>query len=260
MNSFLDSCDRPAIQAAYEGADITLSRVQIDHSNAPGARTGEIDIAALVEGGNGGNLVLDQVLFVENRQGRAVSWFGRSAKIVSSQFPNTGGLYLESDRGQVVNSAFYSAASRSAASDRIYSGKGPVDVKASSFYWEDPSCSNCTVPGMGFLTAGLGTFNLQTTAVGAASDIYGGGPLIYADPSAFTSDARTWVQATPNQNSAALRAILPNVLTDPPGLTAMALPGDLYESTLTPLLGTQASPGVLIDAVPDADPGQANEL
>ncbi len=260
VNSFLEECDRPVIQAAYEGADVTLRRVQIDHSNAPGARTGEFDIAALVEGGYGGNLVLDRVVFGVNAQGRAVSWFGPSAKIVSSRFLDSGGLRLAGDSSQVVNSAFFFSGSRHAASDRVTAEKGPVDVQASSFYWEDGNCSNCSIAGMGFLTSRSGTISLGTSAVGAASDLFGGGPLVYNDPAAIRSDSLTWVQPTPNQSAAALHAILPAVMTDPPGLKSDATPWDIPDTVLTPLLGTQSRPGVLIDAVPAAGPGQANEL
>ena len=54
--------------------------------------------------------------------------------------------------------------------------------------------------------------------------------------------------------------MLPNVLTTFPGLTPTGA-GIGWADYLTPLLGTQLKPGVLIDAVPDAVcPGGANAL
>ncbi len=63
-----------------------------------------------------------------------------------------------------------------------------------------------------------------------------------------------------DQDAAALNALTGNVLlTDPPGLPT-ALPGFFYPTTVTPLLGAGGMPGVLIDAIADAEPGGVNVL
>ena len=66
---------------------------------------GEDGVSAVVAGN--GNLVLDHVLFERNDFGRAVTWSGGSAKIVSSRFVTSGGFIFNADTTSMVNSALF---------------------------------------------------------------------------------------------------------------------------------------------------------
>ncbi|MEI2718163.1 MAG: putative Ig domain-containing protein [Candidatus Nanopelagicales bacterium] len=105
---------------------------------------------------------------------------------------------------------------------------------------------------MGFFALGPARFNFSSSAVGANASLAGGGPVLFGNTAAFTSDALTWVQPTPSQDASALRSILPLVITHPPGLKPDSWNQGPYLSAVTPLLGAPTGPGVLIDAVPDA--------
>jgi hypothetical protein len=66
----------------------------------------------------------------------------------------------------------------------------------------------------------------------------------------------TWLQPRGEQNAAAINAILPNALTAPPGLHNFpSFYSNEYYRDITPLV-----PGLLIEAVPNAGTGGANEL
>jgi len=256
INNFLESCDRPTV-FADEGAGVTLRRVTIHHSNLPGAGTSETDTYAMISGGfGGGNLVLDNVRLMVNNAGRAVTWVGGTTKIVSSQFVDSGGMWTDADTTEIVNSAFYSFGSH--ARDRISTIKGITTITASTFYWGEPVCKDCSlVQGMGFLPGGggTGTYSFQATAVGAqvyypnGVPVPNSGPLLIGTSSKYSSDALTWVQETANQSNAALQVILPNVMTSYPALMPDAIQTDFWTDVVTPLLGTVGEPGVLIDVI-----------
>jgi len=257
INNFLENCDRSTL-FADEGAGITLRRVMIHHSNMPGARVSETDLDAMIMGGfGGGNLVLDNVKLIANyKAGRAVSWLGGTANIVSSQFVSSGGMWTDADTTDIVNSAFYSFGSH--ARDRISTTKGNTTINASTFYWGEPECQNCSlVQGMGFLPSagGTGYYWFETTAVGAEAYLPNGvlypnaGPVLIGNNTKFFSDAFTWVQDTANQSNNALLAILPNVMISFPGLMPDATLFDFWVQVVTPLLGDQIQPGVLIDVI-----------
>lgn len=260
--SFNERCQRGAIEG-LTGANITLRNVQITESYAPGMSTAERSSDALIRGG-GGNLVLDRVFLGNNWQSQAVAW-GKGAgkasvKIVSSKIIESGGLRLDAATTQIVNSAFFDQGQH--ATDRIVTDEGATTVEASSFYWTQPSCSPgaCGVNGMGFWSPMDGTFQFKTTAIGANSLFPNSGPVLFGDTTKFTSDNLTWVQQTANQSNAELHAILPNALTTFPGLDPSG-GGLSWVDYVTPMLGVQQAPGVLIDTVPDAVcPGGANAL
>ena len=193
---------------------------------------------------------MDHVTMGFNFSGRAVIWNGSSATIVSSQFYESGGLRLDATSNEVVNSVFREKDRR--AVDRIVSTGGPVRVDASTFFWSEPVCAGCLAPNLGFVTGGTGVFDLHSTAIGSGANYPGAQPLLWGNTATgFTSDNLTWVQPTGTQDAAAIATILPNALTDAPGLNPSFIGGDI--SDVTPIIGTLPAPGVLIDAV---DPGQ----
>ncbi|MDQ1249812.1 MAG: Fibronectin type protein [Actinomycetota bacterium] len=260
--SFNEQCERGAIEG-WNGANITLRNVSITESYAPGMSTDEGSRDALISG-SGGNLVLDRVILGNNWQSQAVSWEqgsgAGSVKIVSSKIIESGGLRLDAANSQIVNSAFFSQGQH--PTDRIVTNAGATTIKASSFYWTRPTCegTSCGVNGMGFWSPITGTFAFQTTAIGANASFPNSGPVLFGDITKFTSDTLTWVQQTANQPNAEIKAILPNAMTTFPGLDPTG-GGLSWVDFVTPMLGVEQAPGVLIDAVPDAlCPGGANAL
>ncbi len=261
INSFNNDCHLTAI-AGTTGADITLRNVGISDSHAPGVGSGENDILGLIEGVDG-DLVLDRVTLDSNVQGRAVSWHNSAgvatAKIVSSKILDSGGLRLDANTSQIVNTAFYTHGQTPA--NRITTSRGATTIKASTLYWMQPVCQPaCGVNGIGLQVTGTGTFDLSSSAIGAVATFPNSGPLLFGDKARFTSDDTTWVQQTANQSNAALQTILPKVLTGMPGLKAIDF-GQLWVDAVTPILGSAGTPGVLVDSVLDgACPGGANAL
>ena len=257
-----DECTRPPIQS--NDGDVTLRRVTLHDSSTPAIGVAEASsTTAVVTGLGHGSLVMDHVRMDHNYSGRAVRWNGPSALIVSSQFDESGGIWLDADRSEIVNSSWRST--RQNAVDRIASTASTLRVEASTFFWGQPVCERCLGPSLGFVTAGTGRFDLHSTAIGSGSDYPGAQPLLWGDTSAFTSDALTWVQPTGAQDAAAINAILPNALTAAPGLNSSFVQAVLQGgvSDVTPLLGTVVTPGVLIDAVTSATctaPNDANTL
>ena len=260
--SFNDDCSRPPIQSS--GGNVTLTRVTITGSSTPASQVNEpTSLTAVVAGFGSGELVMDHVTMGNNFSGRAIAWGGSSAKIVNSQFLESGGFELNAANSDIVNSGWWSH--RQEAVDRIISLAGVVRIEASSFFWSWPVCSECSVASLGFATGGSGRFDFHSSAIGSGADIPVAAPLLWGDVSAFSSDAFTWVQPTGAQDAAAINAILPSALTGPPGLTTSFIGGltGSASADLTPLLGTSGTPGVLIDAIPSAtctSPDDANAL
>jgi hypothetical protein len=268
---FNGSCNRAAIAGA-QGANVTLTRTQISNSTLPDAMLGENGVTAVIEGN--GNLVLDHVLFQRNDFGRAVIWSGGLATIESSQFVNSGGFIFDADNTSMVNSAvfvngnFATVPASQAPANRIVTARGNTLIQASTLYWDKPTCAACTDKGMGlWITNPAASVSFVSSAIGTISPFADSGPLLLGYngtgglSNRFDSDALTWVQPTANQDAAALQAVLPSVLTNPPGLlsdtTVPILP---YTTVLTPRLGTPSIPGVLLDAVTNAQCPGANNL
>jgi hypothetical protein len=268
---FNGTCNRAAI-LGEQGANVTLTRTQIFNSTMPNAMLGENGVTAIIEGN--GNLVLDRVLFERNDFGRAVTWSGGSATIESSQFVNSGGFIFDADNTTMVNSAvfvngnFATVPASQAPANRIVTARGNTLIQASTLYWDKPTCAACTDKGMGFwITNPAASVSFVSSAIGTISPFADSGPLLLGYngtgglSNRFDSDALTWVQPTANQDAAALQAVLPGVLTNPPGLLSSVLVPILpYTTVVTPLLGSSSTPGVLLDAVANAQCGGANNL
>jgi hypothetical protein len=124
--SFNGSCNRAPIEVR-EG-NLHLEYVEFHRSSAP-----ELDqynaatTLSVVAGYQAGALTMDHVTMSTNFVGRAVYWQGTSAKIASSQFYDSGGLWLATPTSQVVNSVIWSNSTH--ATDRIVSTvrTGPRD-------------------------------------------------------------------------------------------------------------------------------------
>ena len=255
---FLASCNRPAL-FAMDGGTISLINTRIERSVLPKADS----VSALIEASNA-TVILDRAWLGANSDGMAVRASGGSVTIVNSQILNSGGLWFDTD-ATIVNSAFFSDGDQ--PTDRVITVGGTTTIKASTFYWSNPVCPTCSPEGVGFRTAPGAKFAFETSAIGASRvpDTYGPpmtGPLLPTSAANVTADALTWVQPTANQDAAALHALVPQAMTAAPGLIDNPNPVDtFYVDALTPLLGSGATPGVLLDAVTGAQcPGGANAL
>lgn len=266
--AYEQSCNRPFIHGET-GANVTLNSVQMELNRMPGGLKNDIPPKGLIEGG-GGDLVITNSTIDTNPIPRAIVWGSESSKvtIVSSKIRNSGGLYL-SGNVEIVNSAFVSRGVY--PGDRIDFGSGTMKLTASSFNWGQPVSTEGVAQfsrQMGIrAVAGLisTSVELNTTAIGAnpfpcSTCAPVPGLLVGLTGATFTSDALTWVQPVGLQDAAAINAILPNALTDPPGLPAVGGAQYSLAYLLSPLLGDVITPGVLIDAVPDANCGNTNQL
>ena len=261
--SLNDDCSLSPIQTS--DGNVTLARVPFHDSSTPALHLHDpSSMTAVVAGFGAGTLAMDSVSMVHNFSGRAVMWSGSSAKIVSSQFYDSGGLWLNGATSQIVNTVWRTGGR--SATDRIISTTGTTRIDASTFFWGQPACEGCASPSLGLATAGAGTFDLHSTALGAGADYPGAAPLLWGNTATgFTADDRTWVQPSGTQDAAAITAILPSAMTDPPGLTASFVSSFTNGaiSDVTPLVGSIATPGVLIDAVAAATctaPNDTNKL
>lgn len=264
INDFHGSCLRQPIEV-FAGADLSLDRVTITETTLPG----KVDpvfgspLSGVIGNngtGGGGKLTVQNSLLAYNFSGAAIDWDG-DADIVSSRFINSGGVFVSGGTGRIVNSALLMEGNSDAV-DRIAARAGAtVDFSASTANWEYPSCTKptqCGPSGMGLWADG-GTFVLSGSAVGGG-DYPDTGPLLRAtNGGTFTSDDKTWVQPTGQQDATAINAVLPQALTQLPGLNPVPLVVR-WPASVTPLLGTPSSPGVLLDAITDAAPGGSNSL
>jgi len=258
-------CKRGAIEAA-NGVEISLRNSTIFNFKNYGYYPDKAFPQAAISGFNAKieveNTAFKKDTFVESLPGAAIFAVGGSVQVVSSLFEKAGGLSFVGSATpvQIVNSGFTIAA-LNLETDRIYAGAGSiVDFKASTIVTVYASCSSCdpsddkSMP----LSANGGIFNLSESAVGALSDLGGVALLEVEGGGSFSADPLTYVQPVPGQDAAALRALTgqPALLTDPPALPDISLLSSSdSKQWLVPI-----APGTLIDRVPDAAPGGANQL
>ena len=187
------------------------------------------------------------------------------ANIVSSQLIDSGGI-INGGNGtmNLVNSTLHADGARSV--DRIVQlGSGTTNVIASTVSVRDANCTSYTCAGEGFSALPFipmgGTIAVRQSAVGARSPSVPRSKVIETGlAGVVTADALSWIQPVNGQDAAALRTLTgqPGLLTDAPGLSTAFFTD--YVDGVTPLLGSPGTPGVLIDAVPDAGSGGVNEL
>lgn len=169
--SFNQDCSRTPIFS--NDGNVALTRVLFRDSSAPTTQRNRVDSTTAVVSGPGttGVLTMDDVKMYYNFAGRAVVWRGSSAKIVSSQFYESGGLWLDATSSEVVNTALH--ADTRYATDRVIATQGHLRTDASTFYWSEPVCDRCAAPSLGFATGSSGTIDLHTTAIGAGANFAG---------------------------------------------------------------------------------------
>lgn len=215
--------------------------------------------------GGQGTLRIANSTFANSSAGYAVYWVTGKANIVSSLFVSAGGLANFNSTMNVVNSGFTFTAPVKDY-DRIgqMGGAGTLTMTASTVHSSTAYCIALDCRNTGYVAMPLfslaGTMHLSQTAVGVGAPNVIGSSVIQTPGGTVTADPLTWIQPVANEDAAALKSRTgqPGLLTDAPGLLVGF--SFSYKDLLTPLLGTTGSPGVLIDAVPDAQVGGANEL
>lgn len=203
----------------------------------------------------------------ENAYAYAISSFG-DVKVVSSQLAASGGLNTMDGTLDFVNSTMYFSGSPTTYERITNSGSTAVtNILASTISVPYGKCSTAACrardySAVPFLAVG-GTINLRQSAVGEQSTGPGDSKVIQTTGvlGRVTADTATWIQPVDGQDAASLKTLTgqPALLTAAPGLPT---PGLLarYAPSVTPLLGTSGTPGVLLDAIADAGSGGSNEL
>jgi hypothetical protein len=266
----IKKCTHPAIEVAADSF-LTVKNSSFDGfhnwvTNITGVGSG------LISGDDAGNLSIQDSIFKNNTEAGAIFWRGKSGasvKIVSTQFIDSQGIIVYGPSSgtltaDIVNSVVATTAIGDyLANDQIFAGDNAVINLTASTVLAWNSVCNSRLSGIcgtnGILAEnGNGFINLIQSVVGLSSPGDALKPSnIVIGGSNYSADNMTWVQPVPAQDSAALKGILNqgNLLTGSPGLptvndSAFSLG---YPARITPLLGDQSTPGVLIDVVPEAD-------
>lgn len=272
------SCNNPAIEAG-DSASITMRDSKISNS-FNWARTVGAAGVGVIAGGDAADLTISKSTFENNVDAGAVTWSGKSGStvnIVSSQFANSGGISIIGGPGPVTANVVNTALGFSnfyPADHVVASGNATINLHATTISAAQSKCEGQTYQGQcagpyGVLgTESGGTINLLQAAVGVADPGAATAPDdVVAGGSGFTADAASYVSPVAVQNAAALKTKFsqPSLLTDPPALPTITDPEyyDTFVSSVTPLLGTVGTPGVLLDVVADSNcspPNDTNKL
>ncbi len=276
-------CDTPIIEAD-QNVDLTLRNVKFSlitlTTGAFMATDFPVSIAVIDGGRGGGNLVMDRVTMEEfvGDHATAIRWVDGTVKIVNSQMVSSHGIWLNNAAMDFVNSTYLVGPAGVLFNDNFLIDKSTVKFQASTFWWGltgDPCDrtrpgSQCAPKVTGFYAVHPADVPVENSGSnirfeGSAIGAYAFGTathpdpswaVLMGDPSQYNSDAMTWFQPRGEQNAAAINAILPNALTALPGLHDFpSFYSNEYYRDITPLV-----PGVLIEAVPNAGSGGANEL
>ena len=186
---------------------------------------------------------------------------GGGLNVVTSKFlDGDDGILFEGTTAKIVNSVFSAplAAENSQWQGVHLIGNGSLTLEGSTISTAAPTQPANYTPAKLLSASGSSTLTLKGTAIGfSQSAVAATFPAVALSgtPSVFVSNS--WVQPSHVQDAAALTALFPGVLTDPPGLTTDFA---LWPSNIAPLPGVPAAPGLLIDAIPDAQPGAPNSL
>ena len=227
---------------------------------------GNIDPAANHFGAIAGSGRLDIVRtrFVANQTNGSFLW-GGDVNVVSSEFIDSGGFLHFHGNLKFVNSTHYISKGLIGQSDLIVAAAGSTaEFRASSLSSYTYGCgSGCPLgnDALMFHPSG-GTMHFVASAVGNTAERTETGKLFnMVNGGTVTTDTLTWIQPTALQDADALKTLTgqPGLLTAAPGLIANGNElFDYYPTPVAPLLGSSSTPGVLLDAVPDAN--GANQL
>ncbi|MCP4828698.1 MAG: fibronectin type III domain-containing protein [Proteobacteria bacterium] len=257
INDWFNSCSRSAIEVNGGDASISMSDSRFEQiQNAEpnvGSPGGTVFRGSNIISGTG-------TLTVQNTEFRsalnAVQW-GGDANIVSSQFVFSGWVNAYgAGTMNIFNSAFQSRTSPAEGDSIRASGNAVINLVASSLSTVSSDCLLGCVSGIGSVVAvGGATISFEESAFGVGLPDATEQILRVDTGGSITADSDTWIQPVTVQNADDLKIITnqPSLLTDPPGLPNVVAGPDLFPQAVTPLLGTMPMPGVLIDAIPDAN-------
>jgi hypothetical protein len=282
---------RPSFEM-YEGADLTIRNSHfLDFRTDNDLISTSLRLsAAIIEGGatfNGhaGNLLIENSQFERMLNGHLVNWQGGRVDIVSSRLYDSGALVANGDTTtNIVNTLWDPSVETGLYRDFtrkfVQNSTNPMTFTASTVNFADQlACPNtiaasypsCAVGNPSIIVhdpalVGLGEIRFRSTVINIkGGQFYQEGNLLDPrHPGVFQADHFTYVHTTAGQNTATLRT-----LTNQPALvtTGAALRDDIAIGSIdnaflhaVPIRGTADAPGVLIDAIPNALCGQANQL
>lgn len=250
------NCLGNAIQT-QEGAQVTLTDSRLVRFVNPGYIGQRLATYGII--GGAGTLNIVRTYFGANSTNGVFNW-GGTVNVVSSQFVETGGFYHYAGTLKFVNSTYYVSRGSLWLTDRVIVAAGSNStIEASSFTTYGYTCDHACVLGADSLMFDVngGTLQFRGSAVGNTAERAVNAPMFTVENGGtVTADTHTWMQPTALQDAAALRTLTGQaaLLTDAPGLLHDGNELlDYYPKPVLPLLGSVATPGVLIDAIPDAN-------
>ena len=257
-------CGGDGLIGVHEGSlDLIDSEISSSYNWTDGSILGA---ASIIDVEGQANVLRTKLLSNSYAYGLTVAG---TANVVSSQFVSSGGLHaIATSTLNFVNSTMFFFGSPTAL-ERVTnaSASATTNIVASTIsvpfgHCSATACRNTGYTAVPFTPLG-GTINLRQSAVGVRASAPADSKVIETNGTsgAVTADPLTWIQPVDGQGAAALRTITgqAGLLTSAPGLVTNAFFAH-YADAVTPLLGTPGTPGVLIDAVPDAGVGGLNEL
>ena len=262
INDWYSNCDRSAIDVFNGDATLRISDSIFEQIQNSAGNTGNPD-GSVFRGSNiidgSGELTVSDTYFEDALS--AIQWKGNS-NIQSSRFLDSGWVNLFGPgTTNIVNSTFQSRTNPQEGDSLRASSGAVLNVIASTTAVAFTENLPGSRSGFGSLVAvGNAVINITQSAIGVALPAVPGEIIRVATGGSITADASTWIQPVNSQSAAALRTLTgqPALLTDPPGLPNELFGSNGFTAPITPLLGTAVMPGVLIDAIPDAN--GANEL
>ncbi|TXG34837.1 fibronectin type III domain-containing protein [Seonamhaeicola maritimus] len=225
--------------------------------------------AAISVGPDGGDLTIEGSVFknLYDDDNVAIWWRGKTGSevnIVSSRFQRSGGIFNDGEsEANIVNTIWtnYYILEPEIGDLFVNQSSGDMNLIASSFVFNSNECDGICQTYQGFDNlfeiAGSGNINFIQSAVGFNWDPTGTVALntlgINGGSGVFTADIYTWIQATSQQDDAALKtitgqsALLTNLFGFNREVIASTLDWDVE-------MATPAFPGELIDVIPTGNP------
>ncbi len=287
---------RPSFEV-YEGADLTIRNSHfVDFRTDNRLLSTNLALSSAIIAGGGAFNGHSGALLVENSQfermlnGHLVNWTGGRVDIVSSRLYDSGALVATGDTTtNVVNTLWDPSVTpgvyQNFTRKFVQNSTNPMTFTASTVNFADQLACPSTISGVGAYAAvcsdstgnpsfivsatdlpGLGQIRFRSSVINIkGGDFYQEGKLLDPRvPTVFSADPYTWIHTTAGQNAAALQTLTNqlNVRTTGQALRDDIAAGSIDNAFLhaVPIRGTAGTPGALIDAIPTALCGQANQL
>lgn len=280
------TCNSPAIEAD-EGADVTLKRVRITGGKN---YAHHLPYNALIRGvGASGSdravLTLLDVDLYDNYMNSLAVWLG-DVFIESLKSDSSGGVLFADGTARISNSLISNKSTIGSAwreYDFLRFQNVSATIEASTISMgTTPSCDYTTIlsrdgcrgqypidSGAPIQVLAGATLELKGSAVQVIHNSIPEHPtkiIEGVNGGVITADQYSFIQPIAAQDAAALRTVTsqPSLITDPPALlNTDSVPEYLvavWPEMVSPLLGTSSSIGLLVDNIPDAACGGANQV